>query len=174
MAKILIVDDDALLLQMYKSKFEEDGFDVEVAVDGGPAFTKASETKPDLILLDIMMPKVNGLEVLKKLKKSKETKTIPVIILTNVGGSEEDVEQGLSLGAAAYMVKASYTSKQVVQKVKEVLAGNTRELPKVKVPIKPETSKAKKKALEKAKSAKHELEKAVEKVEETTKKLKET
>ena len=138
MAKILLVDDDRLMLKMYQGKFVDDGYNVEVAVDGQQGMNKALAFKPDLILLDIMMPKVNGLEMLKNLKSNNVTKKIPVILLTNVGGSDEDVDRGLSLGAVAYMVKAHYDAKDVVKKVKEILGGYTHELPKVEVPIKSE------------------------------------
>lgn len=136
MAKILIVDDDELMVNMYQGKFSDDGFDVEVAFDGSMGLKKTLTFKPDLILLDIMMPKVNGLEMLKKLKSTALTKKIPVILLTNVGGGDEDVERGLGLGAVAYMVKAHFDAKDVVKKVKEILSGYVHELPKVEVAIK--------------------------------------
>lgn len=157
MARILLIDDDALLLRMYQSKLVEDGFEVDVATDGVPGLQKASEVKPDLILLDIMMPKLDGLEVLRKLKENELTKNIPVIVLTNVGGSEEDVERGLSLGAVAYLVKAAYTSKEVVQKIKEILGGYVNEIPKVKVPVRFEISKEESDALKKYEKAKENL-----------------
>jgi DNA-binding response OmpR family regulator len=171
MAKILLVDDDKLMVKMYQGKFEDDGFSVAVAVDGQKGFDRALEFKPDLILLDIMMPKVNGLEMLKKLKSNDATKKTPVILLTNVGGSDEDVKRGLGLGAVAYMVKAHYDAKDVVAKVKEILGGYVRELPKVKVAIEDKPEK-KGKNLKKAQKAKKELEAAQKKVEEASKKLK--
>lgn len=138
MAKILLVDDDKLMVKMYQGKFEDDGFDVAVAVDGKMGFDKTLEFKPDLILLDILMPNVNGLEMLRNLKSNDATKKIPVILLTNVGGGDEDVEKGLSLGAVAYLVKAHYDPKDIVKKVKEILGGYVHELPKVEVVIKDE------------------------------------
>lgn len=78
------------------------------------------------------MPKINGLQVLTKLKENKETSNIPVILLTNVGGSNEDVNRGLELGAVAYLVKAGNRPVAVVQKIKGILAGYVHELPKVK------------------------------------------
>jgi len=135
MAKILLVDDDALLVRMYQKKLENDGYTVAVANDGDVALGKVTDFRPDLILLDIMMPKVNGLQVLKALKDHKETSTIPVILLTNVGGSDEDTNRGLELGAVAYLVKASIKPKAVVEKVKEILGGYVHELPKVKTVI---------------------------------------
>jgi DNA-binding response OmpR family regulator len=121
MAKILLVDDDALLVRMYQKKLENDGYEVATA-DSDVAHIKAIESKPDLILLDIMMPKINGLQVLTKLKENEATNNIPVILLTNVGGSDEDVNRGLKLGAVAYLVKAGNRPAAVVQKVREVLA----------------------------------------------------
>ena len=84
MAKILLVDDDTLLLRMYLKKLENDGYDVEYAVDGDAGLDKAKKFKPDLILLDIMMPKVNGYEVLKSLKSDDTTKNIPELGLGKI------------------------------------------------------------------------------------------
>lgn len=136
MAKILLVDDDPLLVRMYQTKFELDGNKVITAANGLIALEKVKEYKPDIILLDIMMPQMNGLEVLAALKKDEGTKTIPVIMLTNVSASDTDVTKGLELGAVAYLVKANYTPKEVVQKVKEILAAYVKDLPEVKVAIK--------------------------------------
>lgn len=133
MAKILLVDDDLLLVRMYQKKLENDGYIVATADDGETALQKVQELKPDLILLDIMMPKVNGLQVLAILKEDKETESIPVILLTNVGGSDEDVNRGLELGAVAYLVKAGNRPSAVVAKVKEILAGYVREIPTTKI-----------------------------------------
>ncbi len=171
MATILLVDDDKLMIKMYQGKFEDDGYKVEVAINGEEGLAKTLELKPDLILLDIMMPKINGLDMLKKLKEKDETKKIPVILLTNVGG-EADAKYGLSLGAVAYLVKAHYDAKDVVKKVKEILGGYVRELPKV-------TAKARvgEEGGEKAKEtekARKELEEAQNKVEEAKQKLEES
>ncbi|KKQ96197.1 MAG: Two-component transcriptional regulator, partial [Candidatus Woesebacteria bacterium GW2011_GWA1_39_12] len=110
MAKILIVDDDALMIRMYQTKFKSDGYSVETAADGEECLSKIGSSKPDLVLLDIMMPKVNGLQVLKKLKSNDETNKIPVVLLSNVG-EDNDINKGLEMGAVAYLVKASYTPK---------------------------------------------------------------
>ena len=133
MAKILLVDDDQLLVRMYQRKLENDGYEVAVADDGDVALQKIKEFIPDLILLDIMMPKMNGYEVLKNLKASETTKNIPVILLTNVGSSDEDIQKGMDLGAVAYLVKAGNRPDVIVSKVKEILGGYVRELPKAKV-----------------------------------------
>lgn len=136
MAKILLTDDDPLLIRMYQKKLEIDGHTVETADDGVAALKKVKSFTPDLILLDIMMPNMNGYQVLEKLKADASTKKIPVILLTNVGSSDEDVEKGLDLGAVAYIVKAENRPSTVVSKVKEILAGYVRELPKVKAKLK--------------------------------------
>ena len=136
MAKILLVDDDPLLVRMYQKKLENDGYTVATADDGDVALTQVSAFKPDLILLDVMMPRVNGFQVLSRLKANQETSNIPVILLTNVSGSDEDINRGLELGAVAYLVKAGNRPSAVVEKVKEILGGYVHELPKVKAIIK--------------------------------------
>lgn len=140
MAKVLLIDDDPLLARMYQAKFVIDGYQTETASDGEEGVAKAQSGKPNLILLDIMMPKMNGLDVLKKLKEEESTKKIPVILLTNLS-TDTHVQEGLDLGAVAYLVKADYTPKEVVQKVKEILAGYTSEVPPVKTIIKDQASK---------------------------------
>ena len=131
MAKILLVDDDPLMVRMYEKKLVNDGYEVKIASDGVEALKSIKTFSPDLILLDIMMPKLNGYDVLKKLKESKTTEKIPVILLTNVGGTQEDVDRGLELGAVAYMVKAGNRPVVVIEKIKEILGGYVHEIPKV-------------------------------------------
>lgn len=135
MAKILLVDDDQLLTRMYQKKLENDGYIVATAENGVDALQKLIDFTPDLILLDVMMPQMNGLEALKRLKENAQTQNIPVIILTNLGASEEDIQRGLELGAVAYIVKASNRPAVVVEKIKEILGGYVRELPRVKSTI---------------------------------------
>jgi two-component system, OmpR family, response regulator RpaB len=130
MAKILIVEDDPLMNRMYQKIFTFEGYDVEMASDGEEGLEKVRSSKPTLILLDIMMPKLNGLQVLEKLKADPDTKAIPVIMLTNLAG-QQDAETALSKGAIKYIVKSEYEPKQVTNMVKEILAGYTRnEVPK--------------------------------------------
>src|SRR3989344_1038230 len=107
MAKILLVDDDPLMVRMYEKKLTNDGFSVTTAGNGKEALEKLNVEIPDLMLLDIMMPDINGLEVLKRVKAATKTKNLPVIMLTNVGGGDEDAEKGLELGAVAYLTKAT-------------------------------------------------------------------
>lgn len=126
MSKILIIEDDPLISRMYEKIFSFESFEVEVANDGEEGLTKARTLKPTLILLDIMMPKMNGLEVLDKLKVDIDTKSIPVVILTNLAG-QNDAETALSKGAVKYIIKSQYEPKQIADMVKEILAGYTRD-----------------------------------------------
>lgn len=118
--KVLIVDDDAFLLDMYALKFKESGFSVEVARNGEEAVSKVKSASQDVILLDIVMPKMDGFDVLRVLKKDNLAPNSAIIILTNLG-QKEDIERGLKLGANDYIVKAHFTPSEVVAKVKSVL-----------------------------------------------------
>lgn len=124
MSKILIIEDDALLSRMYETIFKTNGYTVEVAIDGEEGLHKARRTSPTLILLDIMMPKLNGLEVLERLKGDPELKAIPVVILTNLAGNN-DVQTALKLGAVRYIIKSENRPKQVEEIVRGILAGYT-------------------------------------------------
>lgn len=121
MAKILIIDDDPFILDMYVLKFKERGFDVEIAHDGKDGLKKAKEYKPDAILLDVVMPAMDGFDVLQELKKSSETKMAKIILLTNLG-QKEDVERGKKLEADDYVIKAHFTPSEVVEKVNNLLS----------------------------------------------------
>lgn len=123
MARILIVDDDPHHGDMYQTKFQNNGYTVDIAPDGVQGLLKIYQNRPDIILLDVLMPKVNGLDFLAKLKSNAKTNTIPVILLTNINGSEEDVQKGLHLGAVAYLVKSKYTPMEILEKVVEILNG---------------------------------------------------
>ncbi len=126
MAKVvLIIEDDPLMARMYQKIFSFEGYQVVSAADGVEGLEKAQSQTPTIILLDIMMPKINGLEVLEKLKKSDLTKHIPVIMLTNLAGTQ-DAETALSKGAVKYIVKSEHDPKQVENMVKEIIAGYTR------------------------------------------------
>lgn len=128
MAKILIVEDDSLLSNMYAAKFKKDGFDVSTAGNGEEGLAKIQSEKPDIILLDIMMPKMNGLEVLEKVKADNALKSIPVILLTNLARGEDDVNKGLELGAVAYLVKSKVTPVEVVTKIKQVIKSSGKDI----------------------------------------------
>ena len=119
---ILLVEDDEMLSEMYEEKLAMEGYKVLMAEDGNAALKKAKK-QPSLILLDIMMPGMNGFEVLKALKASMETKNIPVVVLTNVGSesSDSDKDLAMSLGAESYLVKSYHTPDEVIGKVKSLL-----------------------------------------------------
>lgn len=117
---ILLVDDDLTLREMYSERLKAEGFVVEMAQDGEEALSKATEMHPNIILLDIMMPKINGLDVLKKLREQDETKMIPVIVLTALIQDREKMES-ITRGADDYIVKSETMPGEVIQKVKELL-----------------------------------------------------
>lgn len=124
-AKLLLIEDDITLVKMYQRKFTSDGYEVDVAFDGMEGLQKATETKPDLILLDIMLPKLDGLALFKKMRSQPNTFRTPVILLTNFG-QEDAVFECFKLGAVDYLVKADVTPQQVVQKVEGFLEDQKR------------------------------------------------
>lgn len=117
---LLIIEDDTFLLQMYSTKLEKDGFVVLAATDGEKGLKMAKKSAPDLILLDLLLPKVDGFQVLEELKKDKATAKIPVLILSNLGQSS-DIQRCLALGARDFLIKAHYVPSEVVNKIKEIL-----------------------------------------------------
>lgn len=120
-AKLLLVEDDVTLVKMYERKFISDGYEVVVAYDGLEGLEKATKEKPDLILLDIMLPKLDGLALFKKMRSVPETFSTPVILLTNFG-QEDAVFECFKLGAVDYLVKSDVTPQQVVAKVENFLS----------------------------------------------------
>ena len=120
MKTILFVEDEAALQKTLGEILKQEGYEVIPALDGEVGLRLAKDKNPDLILLDLILPKVHGIEVLKKLKEDKETKGIPVIVLTNLG-EIKDINRVVELGATTYLVKAQYTLEEVVEKVKKSL-----------------------------------------------------
>src|SRR3989338_1976412 len=120
MKKILCVEDEEALQQAMGKMLEQHNYNVLKALDGEIGLKVAQKEMPDLILLDLILPKKNGFEVLEELKNDQATKNIPVIVLTNLEGSAE-VERALSLGATTYLVKANYNLNDVLAKIKGVL-----------------------------------------------------
>jgi DNA-binding response OmpR family regulator len=118
--KILLVEDDKFLRELMVRKLMSLNYDVIAAVDGEDGIQKIKSEKPDLVLLDLMLPGINGFEVLEMAKKDPETNKIPVIILSNLGQGE-DIEKGLKLGAADFLVKAHFTPQEIVNKLKSIL-----------------------------------------------------
>jgi DNA-binding response OmpR family regulator len=121
MTKIAIIEDDAAIHQMYRMKFETEGFDVQLASDGKTGVELIKKFKPDIALLDLQMPEVDGLEALRKIRSESWGKDLKVIILTNLG-EEESSPEIRQLGVSGYIVKADLTPRQVVARVKEALA----------------------------------------------------
>jgi len=120
MKKILLIEDESALQKTLDDFLKSEGYETVSALDGEKGVKLAKANKPDLILLDLVLPKMHGFDVLKKLKEDSKTKTIPVIILTNLE-TTGDVEKALGLGASTYLVKASYTLKEVLSKIKKEL-----------------------------------------------------
>lgn len=119
--KVLVIEDERMLTEMYATKFSMEGFEVEKAFDGAEGLTKARTVNADIILLDIIMPKLDGFAVLKELKKDDQLKQTPVLLLTNLG-QDDDIKKGKELGADDYFVKSNHTPADVVAKVKELLS----------------------------------------------------
>ena len=120
MAKIAIIEDDPVISQMYRMKFESDGFEVEVAINGRLGVALVDKMRPDVVLLDMQMPEMNGTEALTEIRKHEWGKNLTVMVLTNLG-EEEAPKELKSLGIHSYIVKADLTPRQVVERVKEVL-----------------------------------------------------
>jgi len=120
MTKIAIIEDDPVISQMYCMKFEADGFEVQVADNGRDGINLVEQFKPDLILMDMKMPQMNGDEALVKIRSESWGRDVPVMVLTNLG--EEEAPKSLhSLGIHSYIVKADMTPRQVVERVKTAL-----------------------------------------------------
>lgn len=118
--KIAIIEDDGVIRQMYRMKFEAEGFEVEVADNGKDGVALVTSMRPDIVLLDLHMPEMNGVEALEAIRRIEWAKNLPVIILTNLG--QEESPKGLrALNIFSYIVKADFTPKQVVAQAKEAL-----------------------------------------------------
>ncbi len=117
--KILIVEDDKFLIKAYEIKFRKEGFDIMLAGDG-LAGLESAKKKPDLVILDLMLPKLNGFELLEHIKKDEQLKKIPVVVLSNLG-QKADMDKVMSLGAADYLVKTEYSLEEIIKKVKKYL-----------------------------------------------------
>jgi DNA-binding response OmpR family regulator len=118
--KILIVEDEAVLSKVLKEKFERSGFEAKVAADGEAAVIMAKEFRPEIIVLDLVLPKKNGFTVLKEVKEDADLSPIPVIVVSNLG-EDSDIKRALTLGASDYFVKSQHPINEIVEKVKSVL-----------------------------------------------------
>ena len=120
MLKILLIEDDPLMLRLYEKVFQRQNFQIVTASRGAEGLVKAVSESPQLILLDIMMPEMDGFEVLKRLKENPSTHDVKVIALTNLAG-EEDAKKAIELGAVRYIIKSEHDPEEVVKSSKEVL-----------------------------------------------------
>ncbi len=120
MTKILVVEDDKFLREMITRKLDRENYEVIQAVDGEEGEEKIKEERPDLVLLDLILPGIDGFTVLERAKQDPEVKDIPVIILSNLGQKSE-VERGLKLGAIDFLIKAHFTPGEIIKKIKETL-----------------------------------------------------
>ncbi|MEK7576414.1 MAG: response regulator [Patescibacteria group bacterium] len=122
--KILLVEDDKFLIKLYSEKLVREGFEVSMAISGEEGLTKIEREKPDLILLDIILPQKNGFDILSEVKLNPHTKDIPVILLTNLG-QDADIKTGMDLGAADYLIKTDFSINDLPERIRRVLAKNS-------------------------------------------------
>jgi len=118
--KVLLVEDDQMIVEMYKLRLEEGGFEVFVTDKGSEAIEIAGKEQPDIILLDIILPEIDGFAILQSLKSEGSTKKIPVVMLTNLS-QESDQQKGTQLGAVGYFVKAQHTPADIMNEIKKIL-----------------------------------------------------
>lgn len=118
--KILLVEDDSFVSDIYQKKIESEGFKIVTAENGVEAIKKLNEIVPDLILLDIVMPYMDGMDVLKEIKANDKWKNIPVILLTNLS-EKEKIEEAIGIGANDYLIKSHFTPSEVISKVNLIL-----------------------------------------------------
>ncbi|HWY80232.1 MAG TPA: response regulator [Candidatus Sulfotelmatobacter sp.] len=119
MSKILIIEDDKILLEMYKDKFTNERFDVQTAIDGQAGIEKMKAFQPDVVLLDLIMPNINGFEFLKLIKIDPIFNKIPVIVLTNIYADAEDLVK--NWGVKYFLLKSDYTPETIAEKVKQII-----------------------------------------------------
>jgi DNA-binding response OmpR family regulator len=117
---ILVVEDDKFLRELIVQKLNKEGYQTIEAIDGEEGVKKIKAEKPALVLLDLILPGIDGFEVLDQVKKDPEAAKIPVIILSNLG-QKDDVERGFKLGAADYLIKAHFTPAEIISKIKAIL-----------------------------------------------------
>ena len=120
MKNILLAEDDKFISDIYTTKFKEEGFEVEVACDGQDCLSKLEEKKPDLLILDIVLPKIDGWEILRKIKANDNLKDLKVVILSNIA-QKENIERGIKSGIIKYFIKAHYTPTEICEEIKKIL-----------------------------------------------------
>jgi DNA-binding response OmpR family regulator len=123
MAKILLIEDDPLIVKIYKTRLSADGYEVISADNGQDGLKLAMENPPNLIVLDIMMPKMDGFGVLEKLRTEENTKQVPILVYSNLG-AEDEIQRARKLGATEFIVKANISPTEMVTKIKHYLGGD--------------------------------------------------
>ena len=123
---LVLVEDDEFLASIYQTKFDMEGFKVSIAGNGEEGLKLVEKKMQDIVLLDILLPKLDGFAVLERLKSNPKTKHIPVILLTNLG-QKDDVDRGVELGAADYLIKAHFKPSETVDKVRKIIAQSKKE-----------------------------------------------
>lgn len=118
--RVLLVEDDQFLRELLDRKLKSEGFNVQTAIEGESALVKVKEFKPEIVLLDIILPGTDGFSILEQIKADQELSQIPVVMLSNLG-QKDDVDKGMKLGAVGYLVKAHFTPGDIVAKVNEIL-----------------------------------------------------
>ena len=119
MAKLLLVEDDTFLIDIYSTKLKENGYEIFVVSDGEQVLPKMEEVNPDIVLLDIVLPGMDGWEILRKIRQNEKFNDTKVVILSNLGQKNE-IDKGIKLGATKYLIKAHYTPSEVVEEIKKV------------------------------------------------------
>ena len=118
--KILIIEDDKFLRELISQKLLKEGYDIIEAMDGEKGIEKIKKEQPDLVLLDLILPGIDGFEILAKIKADPKISKIPVIILSNLG-QKTDIQKGLEMGAVDYLIKAHFTPTEIVEKIRQVI-----------------------------------------------------
>lgn len=122
MSKILIIEDDKFLRELMTQKLTSEGFEMIEASDGEMGVERVKEEEPDLVLLDLLLPGIDGFEVLKWIRQEKQFKDLPVIILSNLG-DEKDIKKGKELGATSYLIKSNFTPTEIIETINRSLSG---------------------------------------------------
>jgi len=120
MAKILVIEDDKFLRELISQKLVKEGYDISEAMDGEEGIEAAKKEQPDLILLDLILPGIDGFEVLARIKSEPEASKVPVIILSNLG-QKDDIEKALKMGAVDYLIKAHFTPAEIIEKIRGIM-----------------------------------------------------